>query len=161
MQPLGTLPPPIHSPSNHILMSHTPQGTDASAILPGQASFSLSVRYVLRTNLLWLLLPLFSSSVYVTYCSLPRGRRNVRARSQVHHLNAGRAHHILFNMLNIFLWLFPVGIPDVWKYCSDNNIVGSVVTHTIKICNLIIVKWLTMFSQCCEVNSFKGWGLTL
>lgn len=49
---------PTHSPAEPC--PHTPQGTDALAILSGQASsFSISVQSVSLTNLLWLLLPLF------------------------------------------------------------------------------------------------------
>lgn len=63
----GSTLPPAHSPLSHVLMSYTPQGTDALAILSGQASsFSPSVRSVSLTNLLWLLLPLFLLSTCLT-----------------------------------------------------------------------------------------------
>ena len=97
------LPPPPILSSSTLTPTHSPRRAMSSCLTPHKALmlwlsskarpplFFLSL-YDLSlplTNLLWLLLPLFLS-VYVPYCSLPRGRRNVRARSQVLCLTAGR-----------------------------------------------------------------------
>ena len=116
------------------------QGTDALAPLSGQtSSFFFSLCTICLSFSLTccgccccccLSLPL----VYVPYCSLPRGRRNVRARSQVLCLIAGRGsshcvqyanHHVCASC--------PVDI-SFWKYSSYSHMRWCKRRHDILFC---------------------------
>lgn len=74
-----------------------------------------------------------SSSVYVPYCSLPRGRRNVRARSQVLCLIAGRGSS---HCVHYAVWHFwaSVLLAFLGKYCSNHNIWWCKHQHNLVLC---------------------------
>ncbi len=117
----GSTLPPTHSPSR-AMSSCLPPHKAPMLWLFSQARPPLFLSlYNLPLSLTCCGCCCLSSSVYVPYCSLPRGRRNVRARSQVLCLTAGRGslhcvqyanQHFCASVLLAFLW----------KYCGNNNI---------------------------------------
>lgn len=120
---LGSTLPPTHSPlaepCPHV--SHpTRHWCFGYSLRPGLLFFSLCT-VCLSLSLTCCGCCCLSSSVYVPYCSLPRGRRNVRARSQVLCLTAGRDKSHCVHYANQH-FCASVLLAFLWKYCSGSNV---------------------------------------
>ena len=93
-----------------------------------------------------------SSSVSVPLlCSLPRGRRNVRARSQVLCLIAGRDNRTVFTMLT------NISVPlSCWHSCESTVVIvkyGGANTNTSLVCLVLFYTLIISYLNKLMINT--------